>query len=1455
MKSACLVVAACGLAIATAAHGQEAAKQQPVKVPAGGTASKASGAPAREKVDLSQPTLFVVGYAHLDTQWRWTYVDTIREFIPNTLNGNFALFEKYPDYVFNFSGSRRYRMMEEYYPEEFAKLKQYVAAGKWFPCGSSVDENDANVPSAESLIRHVLYGNKYFRATFGKASEEYMLPDCFGFPAALPSVLAHCGIKGFSTQKLTWNAVVPIPFKVGEWLGPDGTGVVAALDPGAYVGDVKENLALSSGWLERIKANGAKSGVFADYHYFGTGDQGGAPREASVDMVQQSAITRGGINVISGPADALAKAITPEMREKLPRYQGELELTEHSAGSLTSEAYMKRWNRKNELLADAAERASVAAWWMGGRDYPGKKLEDAWYLVLGSQMHDILPGTSVPRAYEFSWNDECLAANQFSAVLEDAAGSVIGGMDTRGSGTAVVVYNPTSVDRVDVVEAEVPGAGKTRDVVVTDPEGKPVPAQVLGVTEHGERIAFLAHVPSVGFASYTVRDQNAGGAPATPSSLKVSERQLENEFYTVKIDERGDVSSVFDKRGKREVLSGPARLELRYENPRNWPAWNQDWADRQRPAKDFVGQASSAGGTPAPRIRVVENGPARVAVEVTRECEGSTFTQRIRLASGSARVEFDTNIDWRSRERSLRAAFPLAASCPKAIFDIQTGAIERGSGTPRQFEYQFHRWMDLTDADGGFGASILCDSKYGCDKPDDHTLRLTLLHTPGTHGGYSDQGTQDLGRHHVTYALVGHSGGWAEAGAPQEAACLNQPLEAFVANPHEGALGARFSLIRSGDPDVEITALKKAEASDEVIVRLRELSGKGAKAAHIVVARPIVAAREVDGQEREIGAATVQSGELVTDVREFGIRAFALKLGEAPAKLAKVKSAPIELPFDTDVVSTNANRSGGAFDEAGRTIPAEQFPATIAAEGVTFKMGSGADGQKNAVSCRGQEIAIPSGDFSRLYLLAGATEEVSTSVKVDGDARPLTVGAWTGFIGQWDRRLWKTAKTEPSLADLTGIEPGYVKPEPVAWFCSHHHTKEGDAYYQYCYLYKCVIELPQGARKVTLPNDPRIKVMAASVADVGAARASAAAPLFDTLKDHVQDAPIITPASGTFSDATELTIEPRLYWKGGAIHYTLDGSEPRAGSPAYEGPIALNKGATMKAAVVGEDGKMGPASTAKLDVSDTTPPSVKRVIAAFGATSLRVDFSEPLDASAAEASRYSIDPSLAVKSGALSADRRTVTLTLAGSPEPGRRYHVKVSGVKDASPAGNTLKEASAEFSVSGPVFSMDEISLAKYGTSIKDVPGLPVKAHDQWTINVWVKAMRQPRNRTLFAGFGKCAQMTDGQGRYLGKFGSGAHFWSHNEDLEGNAALELNAWQMLTATCDGKTLRLYKDGKKVAERGAELADDENVVWIAPKEPWESKYQFEGDLRGLAIWSEALSDDAIEALRASAKLP
>src|SRR5271166_5457748 len=216
----------------------------------------AATAQTADKPDLTkQPTLYVVGYAHLDTEWRWEYPQVINEYIRKTMEDNFALLDKYPHYVFNFSGANRYRLMKEYFPGDFAKLKKYVDEGRWFPAGSSMEEGDVNAPSAEGIIRQILYGNNWFRKELGRASAEYMLPDCFGFPSSLPTILAHSGVRGFSTQKLVWGSSAPgggleslektpegTPFNVGVWVGPDGESVLAGLNPGDYSAGIYTDL-------------------------------------------------------------------------------------------------------------------------------------------------------------------------------------------------------------------------------------------------------------------------------------------------------------------------------------------------------------------------------------------------------------------------------------------------------------------------------------------------------------------------------------------------------------------------------------------------------------------------------------------------------------------------------------------------------------------------------------------------------------------------------------------------------------------------------------------------------------------------------------------------------------------------------------------------------------------------------------------------------------------------------------------------------------------------------------------------------------------------------------------------------------------------------------------------------------------------------------------------------------
>ena len=1175
LKRLLVCSALCGLAVS---HVAGQTRRRPRTNPTQPSDSK----PARPSPSIAarpnlakEPTLYAVAYAHLDTEWRWEYPQVIQEYLSKTMRNNFALFEKYPHYVFNFTGANRYRLMKEYYPADFERLKYYVSAGRWFPAGSSMEEGDVNSPNAESIIRQILYGNNWFRKEFGIASDEYMLPDCFGFPASLPSILAHSGIKGFSTQKLSsaWqpaphvggrgspeNTPVGIPFNVGVWEGPDGRSVIAALNPMSYGSvvnyDISKSPPLPPGpdpvrtaqlsltrnrsqedWPRRIATNGNLTGIFADYHYVGTGDVGGSPNESSVKLME-AIITKsraslppffpfgvqprapnppvqvgdGPISVQWSKADQIFKDILSCCAtDRLPRYKGDLELINHSAGSLTSQAYQKRWMRQNELLADAAEKASVAAEWLGSREYPRERLNGAWTLVMGGQFHDLLPGTATPKAFEFAWNDDVIALNQFAAVLTSAANGVASGLNTQTKGTPIVVYNPLNISREDVVEANIvfPN-GAPLAIRVVGPDGSETPAQISN-----GKVLFLAKVPSVGFAVYDVQ---AGEATRSISELKVTDSSLENARYRVSIDKHGDVSHIFDKQLNRELLSAPFRLAISTDNPRRWPAWNMDFEDEQRAPRNFVSGDA--------KIRVIESGPVRATIEVERDTEGSKFRQRVSLSAGDAgnRVEFGNVIDWKTKEANLKATFPLSVSNNLATYNWDIGTVQRPTEEERQFEVASHQWIDLTDQSGSFGVTIFTDCKNASDKPDDKTIRLTLIRTPGTRGGYADQGTQDIGRHEILFGLAGHANDWRQSQTDWQAYRLNQPLIAFQSPAHPGALGTTFSLLKVSNDRIRVMALKQAELSDEVIVRLVEMNGGRAADVRVGFPAAIVSAREVNGQEQPVGPAKVANGELVVSFDAYQPRTFAIKLAPARVRLPQITWQPVPLDYEMSVAARMNRPADGAFDWApnsqgasqGKALPAELLPRQISLGAVRFDLAPAA--KPNAVLAHGQTINLPAGNFTRVYLLAAAANaDQRATFRVGAKATDLTIQEWTGFIGQWDDRIWRTTEEPIALrpntppgtpvrtrtnvyGEMIGLRPGFIKRADVAWFSSQRRAADGGAEpYAYSYLYAYAIDLPPGARTLTLPDNERIRILAVTVANEPWV-ITPAHPLYDTLE-------------------------------------------------------------------------------------------------------------------------------------------------------------------------------------------------------------------------------------------------------------------------------------------------------------------------------------------------------------------
>ena len=314
------------------------------------------------------------------------------------------------------------------------------------------------------------------------------------------------------------------------WQGVDGSRIMAVMDAHNYTTKWRYEDLSHSKYLQDIAQSNPLNAV---YHYYGTGDTGGAPTIESVRALELGLQGDGPVEIISATSDRLYKDYLPySSHPELPVWNGELLMDVHATGCYTSQAAMKLYNRRNEQLADAAERSAVIADWMGAVPYPKKALNDAWKRFLWHQFHDDLTGTSIWEAYTYSWNDEFLAQGQFCDVILASAGAAASVMDTRAKGSPVLVYNPAAYSRRSLVEATVDLPAEAEGVAVYAPDGKAVPAQIVARDGARATVLFAAAMEPVSYAVYDVRAGKAGKGKV----LRASGNTLENRVYKVTLD-------------------------------------------------------------------------------------------------------------------------------------------------------------------------------------------------------------------------------------------------------------------------------------------------------------------------------------------------------------------------------------------------------------------------------------------------------------------------------------------------------------------------------------------------------------------------------------------------------------------------------------------------------------------------------------------------------------------------------------------------------------------------------------------------------------------------------------------------------------------------------------------------------------------------------------------------------
>ena len=804
-----------------------------------------------------------VGHTHIDVAWLWTVAQT-REKVARSFSTVLKLMEEYPEYIFMSSQPQLYKMLKEDHPKIYEKVKEKIKEGVWEPEGAMWLESDCNVTSGESLVRQIMHGKRFFKDEFNVDSKILWLPDVFGYSAALPQILKKSDVDYFMTTKIAWNQFNKIPHDTFMWKGIDGTEVlthfITTTGPGqereshftTYNGHIQPD-AVMGAW-RRYQDKNLNNDVLIS---FGWGDGGGG---ATLEMLENARRLSKGIpgapKVKMGTSLDYFKRLEEKVKDnnKLAKWDGELYL-EYHRGTYTSMARNKRDNRKCENMYTAAEKLNSLAM-LEGKAYPQENINNSWETVLLNQFHDIIPGSSIKEVYDVTEVEYKELLENADSMINETKGFIASkiNLDNR----SVVVNNTLGFERSDIATFEIPEG--INNAAVIDEDGNKLVCQKI---EGNKAIFFAKGVPANGYKSYAIVEADN----INTEVVKLTTTEAENKFVKIKFDEKGQIVSFIHKDQNRELLKNGAignEIQAFEDKPMCFDNWDIDIYYKEKMWK--IDDVQS--------IEVVNQGPVRSTLRVERKFLESTIVQNIHVYNDIERVDFETVIDWKERDVLVKTAFPVEINTSEATYEIQYGNVTRPthnntSWEVAAFEVCGHKWADLSEGD--FGVSLLNNCKYGHDIKDGN-MRLTLLKSTCDPNPDADKEI-----HNLTYSIYTHNGDWKEGQTSQKAYELNTPFITTVEEAHKGELPSTLSLAKVDKDNVMIEVIKKAEDSDDLVIRMYEFHNKRSNVT-LEFFKDIKEIKECNLLEKDLEELSPVGNKVNFTIKPYEIKTFKFKL-------------------------------------------------------------------------------------------------------------------------------------------------------------------------------------------------------------------------------------------------------------------------------------------------------------------------------------------------------------------------------------------------------------------------------------------------------------------------------------------------------------------------------------------------------------------------------------------------
>jgi alpha-mannosidase len=810
---------------------------------------------AGNEAKSGKDTIQVVGHAHMDMNWLWTYSETM-QMCHDNLRQVAAFMKEFPDYTMVQSQAAVYNFVEKVDPPLFELIRKYVQEGRLEPVGGMWTEADQNLPSGEAISRSFLLGQRYFQSRFEKMAKIGWLPDDFGHISQMPQILKLAGCDYFYFHRCK-------PY-LGTfwWIGPDSSRVLCYAND-TYNGDItpemKNDVSKFSPEKRRI------------LQITGVGDHGGGPTRANINMVHQLDKTPDYPSVkFSTAADFFSKAAR-EMDGR-PVHRGEMQYI--FEGCYTNVADIKSGNRNSENALYSSEFFNTLRW-LNGDKYPAEDFHDLWTTVAFNQFHDILPGSAINEA-----NKEAIA--RYSEVLRkttELRNNAFRRMADEvkfqsGMGQPVVAFNLQPEGRKALVEANIfshgepvtaklanwgdyygsnkiiavdTGQGAFPTVLVRDASGKTYPAQIVwgkwtppGFTS---KVQFIVDdMPACGYKTFYVDMTKPG---VYNESIPFIDNAFETDFFTIRFDMKtGSIVGLYDKRSKKEYVKDGGQLNKLRIYLEDRKGGMKSWIINKIVKEEDVKNVES--------VKIVEDGPVRACIETVKTWGKSRFIERTYIYRSYPRIDYNMEVHWletgsdSTDSPTVRALFPLAIQNPRFFCQVPFDVVERpidgkinGKEAPSYQKSQSdiygvsaekndgqevpaQKWVDVTD--GQNGIALLNNTKYG-HSYHNGDLRITLMRSAGNPDIYPN-----LGKFIISYALYLHSGDWKN-GVWAEGDNFNVPV--YAAEPPSLALVNTHSTRPEEESffsvfpaNVIMTGMKQSEDAGELVIRLVEVEGK-----------------------------------------------------------------------------------------------------------------------------------------------------------------------------------------------------------------------------------------------------------------------------------------------------------------------------------------------------------------------------------------------------------------------------------------------------------------------------------------------------------------------------------------------------------------------------------------------------------------------------------------------------